>query len=331
MFPDFAKYWADRLGTPASSLVKLKGGINNFVYRCGVKRYWVIKGYPSIQSNFRDGLQAEVDFLKYSELVAPGYTPKLISVDKLRRCVVLEYIHGTPFADKICPPDYAVKSAVEFFRKLNSPNTSSQIIQLQAVEGFMSISEHLLNIQNRIERMQVAHIPNAYKTDAELFLDKLYKDYECITSKIEHILSVGYISDSITKSQLCISPSDFGFHNAIQTDIGIRFYDFEFAGWDDPAKAAADFILQPRVPVLIKISPLIDALPLHLRHQTIHRLGVLLPILKLKWIAIILSTLNPARLSQIIALNGDSQIDSLISERFDNAQAFIKANEDISI
>ena len=55
-----------------------------------------------------------------------------------------------------------------------------------------------------------------------------------------------------------------------------------------------------RVPVSIKISPLIDALPLHLRQQTIHRLGVLLPILQLYGIANILSYSNPARLSQIM-------------------------------
>ena len=48
------------------------------------------------------------------------------------------------------------------------------------------------------------------------------------------------------ENPLCISASDFGLHNAIMTERGIVFFDFEFAGWDDPAKAIVDFLLQPQ-------------------------------------------------------------------------------------
>ena len=47
-----------------------------------------------------------------------------------------------------------------------------------------------------------------------------------------------------------MSPSDFGFHNALATPGGrLVFIDFEYAGWDDPAKLANDFFCQPAVPV----------------------------------------------------------------------------------
>ena len=40
----------------------------------------------------------------------------------------------------------------------------------------------------------------------------------------------------------CLSPSDFGFHNVIvEKDKILRFIDFEYAGWDDPAKMVSDF------------------------------------------------------------------------------------------
>ena len=40
-----------------------------------------------------------------------------------------------------------------------------------------------------------------------------------------------------------------GFHNAVvQCNSKVKFIDFEYAGWDDPAKTAADFIFQPQVP-----------------------------------------------------------------------------------
>ena len=43
-----------------------------------------------------------------------------------------------------------------------------------------------------------------------------------------------------------LSPSDFGFHNALRTHKGeIIFIDFEYFGWDDPAKLIGDFVLHP--------------------------------------------------------------------------------------
>ena len=44
------------------------------------------------------------------------------------------------------------------------------------------------------------------------------------------------VTDAIDSNQCCILPGDFGFHNAIRTTKGVKFIDFEFAGWDDPAK-----------------------------------------------------------------------------------------------
>jgi hypothetical protein len=43
-----------------------------------------------------------------------------------------------------------------------------------------------------------------------------------------------------------LSPSDFGFHNALrQPDGPVIFLDFEYFGWDDPAKMIVDFLLHP--------------------------------------------------------------------------------------
>ena len=42
-----------------------------------------------------------------------------------------------------------------------------------------------------------------------------------------------------------LSPSDFGFHNALLTKDGLKFIDFEYFGWDDPVKLTCDFLLHP--------------------------------------------------------------------------------------
>ena len=64
------------------------------------------------------------------------------------------------------------------------------------------------------------------------------------------------VLDTLLPEHRCISPSDFGFHNAIKTLDGVKFIDFEFAGWDDPCKALIDFMLQPKVPITANISQL---------------------------------------------------------------------------
>ena len=52
-----------------------------------------------------------------------------------------------------------------------------------------------------------------------------------------------------------ISPSDFGFHNALETPRQeLSFLDFEYAGFDDPAKMMADFFSQPGPPVPLALS-----------------------------------------------------------------------------
>jgi thiamine kinase-like enzyme len=53
-------------------------------------------------------------------------------------------------------------------------------------------------------------------------------------------------AEPIPREARTLSPSDFGFHNAVRTrEGGLSFVDFEHFGWDDPAKTIADFVLHP--------------------------------------------------------------------------------------
>ena len=50
----------------------------------------------------------------------------------------------------------------------------------------------------------------------------------------------------IKKTRRTLSPSDFGFHNAVRrSDGSVVFIDFEYFGWDDPVKLLCDFIFHP--------------------------------------------------------------------------------------
>src|SRR4029077_9202981 len=49
-----------------------------------------------------------------------------------------------------------------------------------------------------------------------------------------------------------LSPSDFGFHNALVDGGRVGFVDFEYAGRDDPAKLIGDFFNQVERPVPLR-------------------------------------------------------------------------------
>ena len=99
--------------------------------------------------------------------------------------------------------------------------------------------------------------------------------------------------ESLPPAQRCLSPSDFGFHNALLSEDGrLRFFDFEYAGWDDPAKLACDFFCQPQVPVAFRhrddfLARLAQALELDAAFSD--RARRLQPAYQVKWCCIMLN------------------------------------------
>ena len=314
--PAFAEHWARQLGASVDSLERLRGGINNRVFRCGHgSQYWVIKGYAPVQPGQRDRMQAEVEFLRFAAQAAPGFTPALIQVDPDRRCVVLEHLQGESFPEGQPPSEGEVAQAVEFFRQLNAdPLRARESIQLDAAEGFLTLREHLGNVRQRLESMGSSHLEAALRPQAETLLQKLHVELARTEASTISLIEAGIVEDAIASESRCVSPSDFGFHNAIRTSEGVRFIDFEFAGWDDPAKAATDFILQPRVPVDSRISPLLSSLPAS-ASSVVRRCEALKPILNLKWHCIILIVLCPTRLEKMLSLNQKLDAVELTFER----------------
>ena len=100
-------------------------------------------------------------------------------------------------------------------------------------------------------------------------------------------------------SRCCLSPSDFGFHNALAGHDGkLTFLDFEYAGRDDPAKLASDFFCQPEVPVPLELSSrhfvrrLGDGLEPR-RSRAGRAVEILLDAYRIKWTCIILNDFLP--------------------------------------
>ncbi len=326
--PEFASHWARELGSRVESLVPLRGGVNNHVFRCASQGcHWVIKGYGAHQPGQRDRMQAEVEFLRYANQVAPRHVPELISVDPDRRCVVLEHIEGSAYPEGVAPTAEDLQAAVEFFRHLNADlSLAKQIISLDAAEGFLSLRQHIANVRERLSAMGTEHLPAGFRLQAAEQLGQLQRQADRVETELETFISAGLVQDRLDPEHRCISPSDFGFHNAIRTDQGVSFIDFEFAGWDDPAKASADFILQPRIPTTNIITPDPRVLCCQQLPGQGVRFSAMKTILTLKWQCIILAVLNSERLAKMVEVNPWQSTDELISARLAAAILFNSAN-----
>lgn len=101
---------------------------------------------------------------------------------------------------------------------------------------------------------------------------------------------------AIARSNRTLSPSDFGFHNAVRRGGALVFLDFEYLGWDDPAKMIADFVLHPAMslprPSGVRFER--EMMALFAGDQRLAlRLEVLYPLTALKWCLLILNEFLP--------------------------------------
>jgi len=297
--PVFALEWCPRLGASPDTLEPLAGGINNQVFRCRSGAHWlVIKGYTQRQAKQHDRFKAETEFLHYAQLVAPECVPKLLYSDQEMQSVVLEHLEGERFQEGTSLDTTDVSQAVAFIRLLNADlELARRYVSGDAAEGFLRLTDHLKNIDQRISAMGSEHLPIHLRAEAGEVIRHLRKKLERLEDATQRQIATGRCDDALDPSARCVSPSDFGFHNALRTPSGVRFLDFEFAGWDDPTKLVADFDLQPRVPVQSRKRILSDAMPLT-TIEFAERFSVLSPILGLKWACIILALLDPTRWTQ---------------------------------
>jgi Phosphotransferase enzyme family len=334
--PDFLWHWGQELLGSEFSYRALSGGINNLVYKIsnGAAAF-VIKGYPERKKASVDRMKAEISFLEYAQKVAPLYVPSVIQIDLVRRCVVMEYIDGHTYDPQSGVSELDVQHMANFISKLNhDPEAAGRYISHSAADGFLSISEHISNIQARIDEFQTNHLPTVAREICDYLLIELRRNWESKRAEVEAQLANGDFADRIPEEMRIVSPSDYGFHNAIRNKTGTpTFIDFEFAGLDDPSKALADIFLQPRITVstsCIKYFRQFFDQRLDTQEKK-QRFCSMFSLLKIKWRTIILSFLNPNRLLELPKNSADQSLEKIITDRVKAAADYKKREHAIGI
>ncbi len=300
---------------------------------------------PEGQARQHDRLGTEYAFLQGCLASGVRRVPRPLGCDAAHGIALYEYVVGTPLrgqdpdtassqisgvgpnrADRPNRPDVA--EAAAFLKDLQRADRRNFSMAL-AADACTTTADHLVGVARRLEALEHAlaaqaaggdavstsaiDAPDAALAQARTFLHQhllpwwreVRRGVETVAGPDELARPVGHI----------LSPSDFGFHNALRTPGGLVFLDFEYAGLDDPAKTLCDFACQPAVPVP---APLLDSALEMLaeaaepdptrRAMLLRRVRMLLPVHHVKWCCIMLNdfkTTDDAR--RRFSLGGDAE------------------------
>ena len=242
------------LGRSVGEMERVSGGSNSRIYK-------LAGGYAG-KSYFQPRRLA-VEFRAMQFMWEHGIRciPKPIAADE--RVAVYEFIGGT----KPIPTSADIDAAVNFLNRLRGltgdlPN---------AAEACFSVKEIIANIESRFSRLEGTEV---------------IREFEPLLERVRRT------PDSLAEERM-LSPSDFGFHNALRRPDGsLVFLDFEYFGWDDPAKLVCDFLLHPAM-------DLPDELKRRFYHRFVtnkslaKRVETVYPLFGLKWITILLNEFVP--------------------------------------
>ena len=277
-------------------IAPLPGGRNNRVWRvdCGSESF-LLKNYFWSESDPRDRLGQEGAFLDFLQSIGSRKAPAPLAKNPSTRFALLEFIPGSPPQD-IGESD--ILDAAHFFAEMNAQSAYAKNLP-PVSEACFSIQAHLETTASRIDRLQQIQSTSEDHEQAVLFIrDTLLPLWHELRKRIEDI-SDSARREILPPSERCLSPSDFGFHNALrQSDGTLRYIDFEYAGWDDPAKTLIDFTNQPDrlLPENLAALFLEKTILLFPNPDALHqRLALLTPLYQIKWACICLNAFFPHR------------------------------------
>jgi hypothetical protein len=275
---------------------------NNQLWRieCSSGRY-AAKSYFRHPADQRDRLGTEASFLAYARAAGLEAVPEIIGCDPAAGVAVYEWIDGVrPGREQIGARHVA--AAARFFRALNRKRGSAQLPL--ASEASFSVTQALERVDLRLPSLLALQPAHALDREALLLLQNIAKRWtEVRTRALAECAAQGIDPEvELDAQDRCISPSDFGFHNALETRAQqLRFVDFEYAGFDDPAKMMADFFCQPALPVPLAYwsdfaAEAFAEFPEPERIET--RARILLPAYRLRWCCIALNIFSSIALAR---------------------------------
>lgn len=202
-----------------------------------------LKRYPFY--DYEDQGRLEREFTSFSFLHQNGIDLVPIPVIRNDQLNVgtFEWIEGEKIEK---PNEDDLQQALHLIRALYELRNTSEASGLPiATDACLSGSSLVRQINSRRKRLLVpATLHKQLQSHLENIFDPLWIKVQNWIKK-NWSFNVDF-NEILTSDLQTLSPSDFGFHNALRKDsTRLCFLDFEYFGWDDPVKLVSDFCWHP--------------------------------------------------------------------------------------
>ncbi|MFT6603942.1 MAG: thiamine kinase-like enzyme, partial [Bacteriovoracaceae bacterium] len=222
----------------------------------------------------------------------------------------------------------------QFLNFLNSllelSKVSNPEVANEAADSRKSISDYIKHVERRFK-----DISQGVQGDARLRIAKdfVLGDLNAVKDraieKTKQLAKLNNISlqEEVNQSQRMLSPSDFGLHNCIIKDDTVNFIDFEYFGWDDPAKLMADFFHHVNQVVsqdfknklLERFSSIQEDPKLFLT-----RFNIILHLVEMEWILIVLNVFSEGNLERRLFASPHKKAEEIILPRLEMAKTLVE-------
>ena len=292
-------------GVDVRTLKPATGGGNNRVYGAALAdgRKVAAKCYPSQEEDPRDRLGVEfggLDFLAQQGVGAA--LPRPLAADREAGVALYEWIEGEAVsaADPESRQPGDVDQALVLLAKLHDLRLAPGAKDLPSgSDPCFSGADLVAGIAERRRRLGEVAEDN---DSLQVFLSGKFAPVleEARQRAMENYEAAGMdFHVAISEEQRTLSPSDFGFHNARRREDGsLVFLDFEYFGWDDPAKLTADILMHPGMVLNAEEDGQFrrGLADMYREDETYGiRLSTLWPLFGLRWCLILLNEFLPER------------------------------------
>ena len=278
----------------ATKIQEFSGGRNNRVLRVETRQGGcLLKLYFRDPSDSRDRLRHEYGFLEACRGVGIDALPNPLAKDSENGVALYELIQGSRVE---AVGSTEILLAAQFIEKINQHRENKMFRALpHAAEACFSLKEHVGSVDRRIDRLSQMESDSNLDREARFWVEKeLIPAWKKIR---EQIVRQKDLEKKLDQAMRILSPSDFGFHNSLRKEDGsLVFLDFEYAGWDDPAKLVCDLANQPDRPLsLEEAEPFSSSLVEWLGAADFwrSRFRILAPLYQIKWACIVLNDFLP--------------------------------------